>query len=138
MKYLLDTDVISQRLKPIPNARVMAWMQQVDVRDLYLSSMTLFEIRTGIESMDPGKKRNAIDRWLVQDLLPVFQDRILPVDAAVANECGLLVARSIQAGHTPGVEDALIAATAIVHRLELATLNRKHFEKLGVSLVDLR
>jgi predicted nucleic acid-binding protein len=135
LKYLLDTDVISQRIKSQPHLQVMAWMQRVSADDLRLSAITIQEVRTGAESMPSGRKRRVED-WLERDLLAGFADRILAVDATVADACGRLIADSIRHRHTPSLSDALIAATARVHGLRIATLNRKHFERLGADLVE--
>ena len=137
MKYLLDTDVVSQRIKTRPVAGVMAWLQSVPEEDICLSAITIQEVRTGAESMPTGQRRRAVETWLEKDLLHGFVDRILGVDAAVADFCGRLIAEAISHGHTPALGDALIAATARVHGLKVATLNLKHFERLGVELVEL-
>ena len=97
--------------------------------------MTIEEVRAGIEGMPQGAKRQAIERWLVNDLMQRFDGRILPVDSAVADECGRLFVAVKKRGHTPSLGDVLIAATVNVHGLTLATLNRKHFERLGVKMV---
>jgi len=136
LKYLLDTDVISQRTKTQPDPKVMAWLRTISEDDLRLSAITLQEIRTGAESMPAGRKRRAVEAWLEDDLLLGFADRTLAVDAAVADLCGRLIVEAINRGHRPTLGDALIAATAKVHGLKVATLNRKHFEWLGVGLVE--
>jgi predicted nucleic acid-binding protein len=136
LKYLLDTDVISQRIKIQPVAKAMAWLRNISEDDLRLSAITIQEVRTGAASMPLGRKRKAVEAWLEDDLLRDFADRILPVDAAVADLCGGLIVNAIAQGHTPSLGDALIAATAKVHGLQVATLNRKHFERLGVELVE--
>lgn len=134
--FLLDTDVISQRTKLKPNPAVMAWLSKTAHTDLWISAVSVEEIRYGIEMLDPGKRRNEIERWLEQDILVRFADRILPVDSAVANRCGSIIAAAVKERHNPDLADALIAATALVHGLKVATLNRRHFEKLPVDLVS--
>jgi predicted nucleic acid-binding protein len=136
LKYLLDTDVISQRTKMQPVPEVMAWLRTISEDDLRLSAITIQEVRTGAASMPSGRKRKAVEAWLDDDLLRGFADRILAVDAAVADLCGHLIAEAIGQGHTPTLGDSLIAATAKMHGLKLATLNRKHFARLGVDLVE--
>ena len=135
MKYLLDTDVVSQRIKTKPIAEVMAWLRNVSEDEIRLSAITIQEIRTGAESMPSGQKRGAVEAWLEEDLLRGFANRILAVDAAVADLCGRVIVETIGHGHVPSLSDALIASTARVHGLQVATLNRKHFERLGVELV---
>lgn len=133
--FLLDTNVISQRPKPTPHPAVMAWLQRTPDSLLRISAITIQEIRFGAASLPPSRKRTHIEAWLEQDILRNFADRILPVDAVVADACGRLLAEQKRKNYTPAPSDALIAATAIVHGLTIATLNRKHFEPLGVALV---
>ncbi len=103
--------------------------------ELFLSVVSLLEIRLGIDQMSFGRKRHNLDLWLRADLPRSFADRILPVDTAVADACGKLIDASHKAGHTPKLSDALLAATARIHGLQMATLNRKDFVRLGVDLV---
>ncbi len=137
MKYLLDTDVLSQTVKAHPNLAVMAWLTTQPAQDLHISAITIHEIRLGSESMTEGRKRREIEDWLDQDIVIGFKDRILPIDADVANACARIIVTATKQAHNPSLEDALIAATARVHNLRVATLNRKHFKRLGVDLVDL-
>jgi predicted nucleic acid-binding protein len=133
---LLDTNVISQRTKATPNARVVAWLSQRRSSELYLSTISLSEIRFGIEEMQPGRKRANFEHWLAHDLRQGFAGRVLSVDERVAEEAGRLTSIGKKAGAKPAFADALIAATSRVHGLRLATLNRKHFEWLGVELAE--
>jgi predicted nucleic acid-binding protein len=134
--FLLDTDVLSQRAKLRPNIAVMTWMKRIAARDMWISSITIEEARLGAEMLDPGGKRREIEAWLEQDILIGFRERILPVDAVVAETCARLLAKAKSEKHNPDLADALIAATAVVHGLTVATLNRKHFVGLGVELVE--
>ncbi len=86
--------------------------------------------------MPSGRRRRALEAWLEDSLLRGFADRILAVDAVTADLCGRLIAEATSQGHTPALGDALIAATARVRGLKLATLNKRHFRTLGVELVD--
>jgi predicted nucleic acid-binding protein len=136
LRYLLDTDVISQLTKDQPHAGVIRWINEQEEVDLFLSVATLLEIRVGIELADKGKKRELLERWLVDALPERFDDRIIPVERHVADLTGRIMARSRSEGWLMGSMDALIGATAMVNEMGLATLNRKHFEKLGVELVE--
>jgi predicted nucleic acid-binding protein len=136
LKYLLDTDVISQVPKQRPHPRVMAWMLRIRADEMRLSAITIQEVRYGAEMMDAGRRRREVEAWLERDLLVGFAGRIIVVDAAVADECGRLIVAAKKQHHNPSLDDALIAATARVHGLKIATLNRKHFQKLDVGLVD--
>ena len=136
MRYLLDTDVISQLTKDKPHAGVIRWINDQEEEDLFLSVATLLEIRVGVELTDKGMKRNLLEHWLVDTLPERFDDRIIPVERHVADLTGRIMARSRSEGWAMGSMDALIGATAMVNEMGLATLNRKHFEKLGVELVE--
>jgi predicted nucleic acid-binding protein len=134
LSFLLDTDVISQLAKDEPNAAVVEWLATCKDTPLYLSVVTIEEIREGIELMPAGKKRARLDRWLRDELLADYADRILPVTVEIADLCGRILGSKATRAFHPDVSDAYIAATARVHGLKVATLNRKHFEKLGVEL----
>jgi predicted nucleic acid-binding protein len=103
---------------------------------MYLSVISLAEIRFGIEEMDPGRKRRNLEYWLEQDVRQGFAGRVLIVDERIAEEAGRLTSIGQEVGARPDFADALIAATSRIHGLKLATLNRKHFERLGVELVE--
>ena len=132
--YLLDTNVVSElrrgnRIDP----GVAAWARDIDPADLFLSSITILEVETGILLMERRDSvQGAVLRaWMDNRVLPVFGARILPVDTAVAQRCAGL--------HVPdprAERDALIAATALVHRLKVATRNIADFRPMGVDLVD--
>jgi toxin FitB len=136
LKYLLDTDVVSQRTKTQPNRAVVQWLQSIEQADTCLSVMTIEEVRAGLEAMSQGAKRRAVEDWLKRELVRGFEGRILPIDIATADECGRIVTAAKKQGHTPSLGDALIAATAKVHGVRVATLNRKDFARLGVGLVE--
>jgi toxin FitB len=136
LRYLLDTDVVSQATKERPHAGVVRWLDDQDEVDLFLSVATLLEIRVGIELSSSGKKRDELERWLVHDLPERFDGRIVPVERHVADLTGRLIARSRKEGWEMESMDALIGATAMVNDMGLATLNRTHFERLGMGLVE--
>ena len=135
MNFLIDTSVLSQTRKTEPVAEVVRWWQTQSVSSLALSAMSIHEIRQGIELVDVGATRKAIEIWLQDFVLRQFAGRILPVDVAVADVSARLVVAAKKEGHTAELADALIAATAKVHGLRIATLNSKHFEWLDVELV---
>lgn len=136
MKFLIDTNVVSQTRKDNPDPAVVRWWQLRPASDLALSAISIHEIRLGIELLPAGSKRNAVETWLGDFVLKQFAGRILPVDASIAEMSARLVAAAKKKGHTADLADALIAATARVHNLKLATLNRAHFQPLGVALVE--
>ena len=135
MSFLLDTNVVSESTKPRPNPGVVAWLAAVDEDNVFLSVITLTELRYGVERLAQGRRRKQLDRWLQQDLPLRFEGRILPIDALVADTCGKLVARTESLGRPIEARDAFIAATAQVHQLTLVTRNVSHFETTVKSIL---
>ncbi len=135
MDNLLDTNIVSQWTKIAPDARVIAWLSQLQPTELYLSAVTFSEVRFGIEEMPSGRKRRNFETWLEHDLRQGFAGRILAVDDRIAEEAGRLTSITKKAGAKPELADALIAATAIVHGMRLATLNFSHFKHFNLDLV---
>ena len=135
MSFLLDTNVVSESTKPRPNPGVVAWLAGVEEESVFLSVITLTELRYGVERLAAGRRRRRLDRWLQQELLLRFEGRILPIDALVADTCGKLVAHTESVGRPIEARDAFIAATAQVHRLTLVTRNASHFETTVKSIL---
>lgn len=131
--YLLDTNVVSELRKPRANRRVKNWAASVPASHLYLSTITILELETGVlrlERRDPHQGA-ILRRWLDEHVLPAFAGRILAIDTAVALCCAKL--------HVPdkmAEGDALIAATALVHGLIVATRNTSDFQSANVGLLD--
>lgn len=124
-----------QRIKPDPHPRAFLWLQKLPLEQAFLSVVTIQESRTGFELLDPGKKRRNLEAWFEAEVRGVYAGRILPVTEEIADLCGRFVAAMRKAGTTPDLNDMLIAATAVVHGLKLATLNVEDFKKLPVELV---
>lgn len=133
MSYLVDTNVLSELRRRQADARVVAWMQLRPRQSLYLSVLSLGEIRKGIEGATDPAFRQALTDWLEADLPNYFVGRLLGIDAAVADRWGRLQA---SAGRTLPVIDGLLAATALQHDLSLVTRNVRDFDGLGLQLVD--
>ena len=136
MSFLLDTNVVSEWTKPRPDPGVVDWLANVDEDTVYLSVVTLAKLRHGIERLSPGKRRTQLDEWLRADLPLRFEQRILPVDAAVADRWGRVVARSESKGRPMHAMDALIAATSEVYSLTLVTKNSTDFSAVAKSIVN--
>ena len=136
MSYLLDTNVVSEWVKPEPARSVVAWLAEVDEDEAFLSVIAIAELRRGIELLAAGRRRQRLEKWLSEDLADRFHGRILSIDVFVADAWGRITARAARAGRTVGSMDALVAATAEVHGLALATRNTKDFDHLGVSLFN--
>lgn len=127
MSFLLDTNVVSEWVKPKPNSGVVTWLANADEDRVFLSVVTLTELRYGIERLAPGARRRQLEDWLQSELPLRFEGRILPVDETVADASGRLAARSESAGRPIEAIDAFLAATAEVHRLTLVTRNQSDF-----------
>jgi predicted nucleic acid-binding protein len=128
MSLLLDTNVLSEGMKPRPNAGVVTWLTTVDEDRVYISVVTLTELRYGIERMAAGSRRKRLEDWLQHELPTRFDGRVLPVDETIADASGRIVARSEAAGRPIEAIDAFLAATAEVHRLTLVTRNQSDFQ----------
>jgi hypothetical protein len=120
--FLLDTNVISELVRPRPDSRVVKWIDSTAESLLYLSVLTLGEIRTGITSLVDGRRRVSLESWLDHDFTIRFSDRILPIDSAVADRWGRISANAKAKGSPMPVIDGLLAATAI--QFDLTVVSR--------------
>jgi len=136
MSFLLDTNGVSEWMKPHPNPGLIAWLEGVDEDRVFLTVVTLTELRYGIERLVVGKRRKRLEDWLQHDLPLRFEGRILNIDSTIADACGKLVARRETLGRPIEAMDAYIAATAEVHRLTLVTRNDSHFEPSVRSILN--
>jgi predicted nucleic acid-binding protein len=132
LSFLLDTNVISETRKRVPDANVMSWFRETDEKDLYLSVLTLGEMQKGIarrRAADP-QLAASLEHWL-SGIEELFADRLIPIDAAVAKAWG-----EFQAGGPLPVIDTLLAATAKIHDMSLITQNIKDVATTGVSIIN--
>jgi predicted nucleic acid-binding protein len=136
VRLLLDTNVLSEVTRPSPDARVLEWLDGLDEDRSFISVVSIAEIRRGVALMDEGRKREALAEWLAQDLPQRFEQRVLPVDEAVALAWGDLMGLAKRRGRGLSSMDGMIAATAIAQQLTLATRNTKDFEGFGIELFD--
>lgn len=127
MSFLLDTNVISEWVKPRPEPRGAVWLAEADEDRLFISVVSIGELRHGIERLPAGRRRGRLDEWLRDELTPRFEGRVLPIDTAVANAWGAVVAERERSGRPIGTIDAFIAATADVYSLTLVTRNAADF-----------
>jgi len=127
--------VISQTAKERPQGLAIAWLGTVRLAETFLSAITFAELRRGIEKLPAGRKRRELENWLRDEVVVEYKARIFAVDEVVADLAGKISVEADRVGLHIDLADSLIAATALVHGLKVATLNRKHFEKLGVELV---
>lgn len=134
--FLLDTNVLSEWLKLRPSPHVISWLKEVDEDRVFISAVTLAEVRYGIERLPASKRRNDLEQWLVNDMRLRFERRILPVDPDVADEWGRIVARAEAQGRSISSMDAFVAATAAVHELTVVTRNIRHFRFVVQNILD--
>jgi toxin FitB len=130
--FLLDTNIISELIKPKPEAKLTAWVESADEDLLYLSVLTVGEIRKGIVAMEQGRRRAALQSWIETDLKPRFSGRVLPIDETTADRWGAITGEAAAQGITVPVIDGLLAATALQHNLTLVTRNTKNFTGTSV------
>jgi predicted nucleic acid-binding protein len=132
MKYLVDANVLCEATKPSPNPRVLTWLDRHEA-DLVVNPVILGEIRFGILLLPTGQKRRRLERWFQEGLagLPC-----LPWDLPTGFRWAELLAQLRRTGRSMPVKDSLIAATALVHDLHVASRNRQDFAKTGVDLVN--
>jgi predicted nucleic acid-binding protein len=132
MKYLVDANVLCEATKPSPNPRVLTWLDRHEA-DLVVNPVILGEIRFDILLLPTGQKRRRLERWFQEGLagLPC-----LPWDLPTGFRWAELLAQLRQTGRSMPVKDSLIAATALVHDLHVASRNRQDFAKTGVDLVN--
>jgi predicted nucleic acid-binding protein len=134
--FLLDTNIISELVKPRPEPSVTAWIEGTDESLLYLSVLTLGEIRRGIAALPQSRRRAALEAWLDKDLRARFEGRILVIDYEVADRWGLLSAAARNSGIALPVIDGLLAATALEHNLTLVTRDTGQIPTMGVAVFN--
>ncbi|MGN2635183.1 PIN domain-containing protein [Nocardia takedensis] len=133
---ILDTNVISEPLRKAPDSRVVEWIDAQDVRTLYLSAVTVGELRFGAAVLPAGQRRDLLTRQLETRVLPLFDGRVLPYDSGAAAAYARLMAAARLAGAALGVADAMIAAIAAAADMAVATRDTGPFEAAGVSVID--
>ena len=135
---LLDTNVISEPLRPAGDARVLAWIDAQAIETLYLCTISLAELRFGIAALPEGRRRDALLASLEQRVLPLFEGRILSFDEPAARAYAALRASARAAGRAISPADGYIAAVAAAHDLTLATRDTAPFEAAGLKTLDPR
>ncbi|MDL2408071.1 type II toxin-antitoxin system VapC family toxin [Rhizobium calliandrae] len=136
MRLLLDTNVLSEVTRPIPEARVLEWLDRIDEDRAFISVVSIAEIRRGVALMDAGRKRDALAEWLATDLPERFENRVIAVNEPIALAWGDLMGLARRSGRGLSSMDGLIAATAIVHDLTIATRNTKDLDGFGIDIID--
>ena len=134
MKYLLDTNIISEIQKSACNHGVKSFTDRIPREDMFLSVITMGELCYGIEKLPPGKRKHDLELWFYANVPDYFKDRILPLDTEIMLEWGRLCAGT---GRSLSTFDSLIASTALCYHLTLVTRNTKDFKNIaGISLLN--
>ena len=134
--FLLDTNCVSELVRVQPEPRVVEWMEATDEGTLYLSVLTLGEIRKGLASLAQGRRRTRLETWLKVELPARFSGRILAIDAPVADLWGLLAAQAKSRGTPLPIIDGLLSATALHHDLTVVTRNGGDFAIARVPVLN--
>ena len=133
---LLDTNVVSEPLRRAPAARVIDWIDAQPLETIYLSAMTVAELRAGVALLPTGKRRAALHESLEKRVLPMFVGRVLPFDLACTNAYAELLARVRKAGGGLETADACIAAVAVANGFAIATRDSSPFRAGGLTVIN--
>ncbi|MEO1750067.1 type II toxin-antitoxin system VapC family toxin [Thiofaba sp. EF100] len=133
---LLDTNLISEPLRSAPEPRVVAWLDAQPLETLFLSVVTVAELRYGVARLPNGRRRKALVERLETQVLPAFASRILAFDLPATQAYADLMAKAQAAGQPIGMADGLIAAIARTHGMTVATRDTAPFAAAGVSVID--
>jgi predicted nucleic acid-binding protein len=135
-RLLVDTNVISEILRAVPDPNVVRWSQQLAKQNLFLSVISMGELRKGLTILPPSSRRTQLEKSIEEQIPVWFAERLLPVTQSIAEKWGVLDGQRQLAGRPLNVPDGQIAATALEHGLTVATRNVKDFEGLGVSILN--
>lgn len=136
MNYLLDTNVISELVAKQPSSKVLHWLRELDDNQIYLSAITIGELKQGIEKLPDSLRKDTLREWLANDLLVRFSTQILPIDLDVMLTWGQLSALLGKKGRILPVMDSLMAALALQRHLTLVTRNEGDFKDTGVTIIN--
>jgi len=133
---LLDTNVISEPLRPAPQPQILDWFDAQALETLYLSAFTVAELRTGVALMPVGKKRTSLHERLEKQILPMFVGRVVPFDVGCTQAYANLMAKARVAGFAVSIGDACIAATAMTSHFMVATRDVSPFQAAGLRVIN--
>jgi len=136
MPWLLDTNVLSEIRRPKPEPKVLAFIGGCPLDELYVSDVTLAELRFGIECLEPGKRRDELTDWFTHTIRPMFHQRVLPVTEDILFRWRVLMEEGRKVGHTYSQPDLIIAATALHHGFTVVTRDQADFDKAGVTVIN--
>ena len=133
---VLDTNVISEPLRQAPESRVIEWIDAQPIETLYLSAITVAELRFGVAALPAGKRRDRLQESLEKRALPLFAGRVLSFDMSASHSYGELMAKARTAGLAIGTADGYIAAIAAANGMMVATRDVSPFEAFGVAVIN--
>ena len=133
---ILDTNVVSEPLKPAPDPAVLDWLNAQEPETLFLTTISLAELLAGIEALPAGKRRTALGQSLVARMLPLFEGRLLSFDASAAQAFALVHAKAQAAENPISFADAAIAAIAAANGFKVATRNVRDFKGTGIDILN--
>ena len=133
---VLDTNVVSELMRPKPEARVTSWLNKLSRQEVWITAISIFELRFGIELHAKGQRRSHLEDSLARILEVGFHDRILNFDEQAANAAALISAKQRITGRSKEVRDTFIAGIVSAHRAGLATRNVRHFQDLDIRVID--
>jgi len=136
VRYLLDTCVLSELVRPKPSPKVVTWVDHQDEHQLFLSVVTIGELHKGVAKLPAGRRRTRLERWVEEELVRRFHQRILPVDIAVASTWGAMLGEAETLGSPLPVVDALIGATASVFGCTVVTRNVADLVRTNVEVMN--
>ncbi len=136
MKYLLDTNVISELIARTPNQQIVDWIDSLDPETVYLSVITIGELRKGIEKLAPSQRKDELTFWLETDLLRRFAEKLVDIRVDVMLVWGELTGQLERKGKPMAAIDSLIAASVLEGKYTLVTRNEDDFQDTGVALVN--
>ena len=136
MKYLLDTNIISELISKSPNEKVLKFVNDLNVDDVFLSVITIGEIKSGIENVQSDAKKELLSQWLHNDLLYKFENRIISIDIEIMLTWGDINYKLKMQGRPLPIMDSIIGATCLSKKLILITRNEKDFQNLAIKIIN--
>jgi predicted nucleic acid-binding protein len=133
---ILDTNVLSALMLRVPDSRIVGWLDGQPRTSLWTTAITNYEIRSGLEILPIGRRREQLEAAFMQVIEVTIDHRVLPFDAASADTAGMIAARQRQRGRPVEIRDVQIAGIVAARKATLATRNIRHFEGIGLTLVD--
>ena len=133
---VLDTNVLSEMMQADPAPAVIRWLDRQPAESIWITAVTVFEIRYGLEILPNGKKRQKLENLFVRALQEGLENRVLSFDAVAAQYAASLAAARLKAGRTVDLRDTLIAGIVLARRAKIVTRNTRHFDDLGVAVIN--